>query len=261
VLDAGGGVAWWMGDIALADHMYEQQVAEARLLGDPRALGWALFNWSHTLTPGQDSQQSKALRAEASTLFEAVGDRRGAARIRWISANLLMPVDPAAATKELEELLPLYRELDDIFFVAMAAGSLSWSLLDTGAFDRSLEYGLMTFRMAREGGDVGAATIALRDVEVHFHLMGHLREAAILDGAFDALCSRYGITTPPAFTQHMERLWPGPAATRDALGADEFDALRRAGAAMTFDALGDLIETTFAARQAGQRAPASTSRS
>ena len=256
LLDAGGGVAWWRGDIGEADRMYRQQVAEARVLGDPRALAWALFNLSHTLNPGQDSPESKALRAEATSLFETVGDRRGAARLRWISANLMMPVDPAAATKELEELLPLYLELDDIFYVAMAAGSLSWSLLDTGALDRSLEYGLVTFRMAREGGDVGAATIALRDVEVHFHLMGHLREAAILDGAFDVLCSRYGITTPPAFTLHMERLWPGPAATREALGAAEFEALRQQGATMSFDALGDLIETTFAARQAGQPAPA-----
>jgi hypothetical protein len=198
------------------------------------------------------------LRAEASKLFEEAGDRRGAARVRWISANLLMPVDPVAATKELEELLPLYLELDDIFYVAMAAGSLSWSLLDTGELDRSLEYALTTFRMAREGGDVGAATIAIRDVEVHFHLMGHLREAAILDGAFEALCSRYGITTPPAFTQHMQRLWAGPGATRDALGADEFDALMRLGAGMSFDELVDLIETTFAARQAGQSAPTST---
>src|SRR5262245_15673586 len=173
LLDAGGGVAWWTGDIDEADRMYQQQVADARVIGDQRALGWALFNLSHTLTPGQDSAESSALRAEATTLFEAVDDRRGAARIRWIAANLMMPVDPTAATKELEALLPLYIELDDHFYVAMAAGSLSWSLLDTGELDRSLEYGLVTFRMAREGGDIGAATIALRDVEVHFHLMGH----------------------------------------------------------------------------------------
>ena len=51
------------------------------------------------------------------------------------------------------------------------------------------------------------------------------------------------------------RLWPGSAAIRDALG-NEFAALRRIGGAMTFDELADLIETTFAARQAGQHAPA-----
>jgi predicted ATPase/class 3 adenylate cyclase len=258
LLDAGGGVAWWMGDIREADRMYEQQVADARVIGDARALAWALYNWSHTLTPGQDSPESQAVREEASRLFEQVGDRRGAARVRWIAANLLMPIDPAAATKELHELLPLYVELDDIFYVAMAAGSLSWSLLDTGDLDRSLEYGLLTFRMARESGDVGSATIALRDVEVHFHLMGYLREAAILEGAFDALRSRYGVTTPPAFTQHMDRLWPGPAAVREALGAEAFEALRREGAAMAFDELSDLIETTFATRQTAQPAPART---
>ena len=50
-------------------------------------------------------------------------------------------------------------------------------------FDRSrLEFGLTAFRMARQGDDIGAATIALRDVEIHIHLVTHMREAAILDG-------------------------------------------------------------------------------
>ena len=108
-------------------------------------------------------------------------------------------------------------------------------------------------RLVRDAG-----SLALRDVEVHFHVMGHLREAAVLDGAFDALRSRYGVTTPPAFTQHMDRLWPGPEAAREALGAAEFETLRQEGAAMTLDELSVLIETTFAARQAGQPAPAPT---
>ena len=233
---------------------------DARALRDPHALALALFNRSHSLAAGQDSPDSTALREEATRLYEQIGNARGAARVRWISANLLMPVDAAAATKELEGLLRIYAELDDDFYTAMAAGSLSWSLLETGDFDRSLEYGLMSFRLGRRSDDVAAATIALRDVEVHFLLLGHVREAAILDGGFDALCSRYGISTPPAFTAQARRLWSGPEAIRDAgqrsvrspASRRRRDDTRRAG--------GPDRSNIRGAREAGQPAPTNPGR-
>jgi hypothetical protein len=257
-LDAAGGVAWWMGDIPGADRAYEQQVEAARRLGEPRALALALFNRSHTLAAGQGSPESAALRAEASRLFEQVGDDRGVARVRWFSANLLIAVDAAAAAREFDALLRTYLELDDIYYAAMAAGSLSWSLNETGDFDRALEYAFLSFRLASQNGDVSAATLALREVQIHFHELGYVREAAIFDGAFEALSSRYGITMPPVFTDNVERRWPGSASIRGALEGGEYDELRRAGAAMTLGDLTELIETTFAARQAGQPAPART---
>jgi predicted ATPase/class 3 adenylate cyclase len=256
LLDAAGGVAWWQGDIPRADRMYEQQVDEARALGEPGALGLALFNRSHTLAGGQGSPESAALRAEASGLFDEVGNARGAARLRWIDANLLMLRDPAAATRELEALLPVYRELGDVYYFAMAAGSLSWSLLETGDLDRSFEFSILSFRQATQGGDVAAATVALRQVEIHLHLLGHLREAAILDGAFDAISNRYGITTPPVFAENVLRRWPGSAELREALGTAEFEELHGVGAEMSLDGTAELIETTYATRQAGQPAPA-----
>ena len=258
LLDAAGGVAWWQGDLPRADRMYEQQVADARGLGEPGALALALFNRSHTLASGQGSPESVALRAEASSLFEQVGNARGAARARWVNANLLMLRDPAAAAGELEDLLQVYRELDDVYYLAMAAGSLSWSLLETGDFDRSLDYALLSFQVATQGGDLAAAMVAVRQVEILFHLLGHLREAAVFDGAADMLSSRYGITTPPVFTENVLRRWPGPTQLRDAIGTDEFESLRRVGAGMSIDELVALIDTTFAARQAGQPAPART---
>ena len=256
LLDAAGGVAWWQGDIPRADRMYELQVEEARGLGDPRALALALFNRSHTVSAGQDSPESAAMRAEASTLFEQVGDARGAARVRWIDANLLMLRDAAAAASELAELLRVYQELDDVYYLAMAAGSLSWSLLETGELDRSLEYALLSFRVATQGGDVAAAMVAVRQLEIHLHLLGHLREAAILDGVADMLSNRYGVTTPPVFAENVLRRWPGSAELREALEPAEFDRLHRVGAGLSLDELGDMIEATFAARQAGQPSPA-----
>ena len=48
----------------------------------------------------------------------------------------------------------------------------------------------------------------------------------------------------------------GIAALRDALGTDVFDELRGVGAEMTLTDLVELSEAIFAARQAGQPAPA-----
>ena len=166
--------------------------------------------------------------------------------------------DPAAAAGELEELIQVYQELGDVYYLAMAAGSLSWSLLETGDLDRSLEYALLSFQVATQGGDLAAATVAVRQVEILFHLLGHLREAAMFDGAADMLSNRYGITTPPIFTENVLRRWPGSAQLRDTLGPGEFETLRRKGAELSLGELVALIDTTFAARQAGQPAPART---
>ena len=261
LLDAAAGVAWWKGDLPGADRFYEQQVDLARSLDDPGALALALFNRSHTLRGGQGSPESAALRAEASRLFEQVGDARGAARVRWVAANLLISVDAAAAIREYEELTRLYLELDDVYYAAMAASSMSWSLHELGDLDRAVDYGYLSFRLASRNDDVSAAMVALREVEIHFHRLGYVREAAIIDGAFDALSSRYGMTTPPVFTENVMRRWSGSAALRDALGSELYDELRQAGSGMTIDDLSELIETTFATRQLerAESAPASSS--
>ena len=242
LLDAAGGVAWWRGDTTTADRFYQEQVDLARRLGEPQALANALFNLSHSRVVGDDPAASEAIRAEAIRQFEAIGDARGAARVEWIAANVLTVTDPAAATKLLEDLLARYVELDDTFYVAMACGTLSWALLGSGRYDDALEPAFRTFQLAAAARDIGAATFGIREVEIVLQLLGHPRPAAILEGAFESFSNRYGISPPPAFTSHAQRLWRGPEALREELGETEFDALREAGAQMSIEAVGGVIE-------------------
>ena len=58
--------------------------------------------------------------------------------------------DPAAATTMLEDLLTQYVELDDAFYVALASGTLSWSLLGSGRYDDALEPAFQTFQLAAD---------------------------------------------------------------------------------------------------------------
>jgi hypothetical protein len=252
LLDAAGGVAWWRGDTNTADGFYQEQVDLARRLGEPRALANALFNLSHSRVVGDDPAASEAIRAEAIRQFEAIGDARGAARVEWIAANVLTVNDPAAATTLLEDLLARYVELDDAFYVALAYGTLSWALLGSGRYDDALEPAFQTFQLAAAARDIGAATFGIREVEIVLQLLGHPRPATILEGAFEAFSNRYGISPPPAFSSHAQRLWRGPEALRQELGEAEFDALREAGAQMSLDEVGGVIEEAVrAARHSG----------
>jgi predicted ATPase/class 3 adenylate cyclase len=244
LLDGAGGIAWWRGNIAAADAFYEEQVELARSLGDPRGLAKALFNLSHTRVVGSDPAASEAIRAEAIHWYEEIGDARGAARVGWIAANVLTMTDPAAATTLLEGLLARYVELDDTFYVAMASGTLSWALFATGRYEEALEHAFRSFQLSAAGRDIGGATFGIREMQIVFHLLGALRPAAILEGAFEFLSNRYGIIAPPAFSEFTRRIWPGSEALSNELGAETYEALRGAGAAMTLDEIAALIEET-----------------
>ena len=101
----------------------------------------------------------------------------------------------------------------------------------------------------------------MRLVQITFHLLGAVRSAAILEGAFEYLTNRYGISTPPAFSSHAQRMWPGPEAMREELGQETYDALRGIGAAMTLDEVALLIdETASEIRRAGPAVSASRER-
>ena len=171
-----------------------------------------------------------------------MGDARGAARVGWIAANVLTVTDPAAATTMLEDLLTQYVELDDAFYVAMAAGTLSWALLGSGRYGDALEPAFQTFRLAAAARDIGAATFGIREVEIVLQLLDHPRPAAIHEGAVEAFSNRYGISPPPAFSSHAQRLWRGPEALREVLGDAEFGALTEAGARMSVDEISHVIE-------------------
>ena len=142
----------------------------------------------------------------------------------------------------LEALLARYVELDDRFYIALASGTLSWSLLGTGRYEPASTTRSDRFSSPPTERDIGGATFGIREVQIVFHLLGALRPAAILEGAFDYLTIRYGIIAPPAFSEFTRRIWPGSEALRNELGAEAYEALRSTGAAMTLDEIAALID-------------------
>jgi hypothetical protein len=188
------------------------------------------------------------MRAEAIRLYEQAGDPRGAARVEWIDANERMRTDPVASEAILERLLRRYTELDDDFYVAMASGSLSWTLVARGAYEPAIEHAMRAVRLALEMGDIGAATIAVREIEILLHFLGDDEAAAVLEGAFTAMSSRYGISTPAGFEAHARRLWPGPGSIREGLGGSAYESHVARGRGMNIEELEAFIEQVVARR-------------
>ena len=100
-----------------------------------------------------------------------------------------------------------YAELDDAFYAAMAAARCPGVSIETGEYEAAFEYGLGRSTWPWRHRHRGRNDRTPRG-RIPFLLLGPLRPAAILEGAFDALCGRYGISTPPAFTPQARRLWP-----------------------------------------------------
>ena len=243
LLDAAGGLAWWMGETTTADGFYQEQVDLARQLGDPRALANALFNLSHSRVVSDDPAAAQAIRTEAISRFEEIGDPRGAARVDWIECKRAHGQRPCGRYRSA-------RETSCSGISSSTTRSMSrWPAAPwrgpcsgPGGTNDGLEHAVRSFQIAADGRDIGAAAFGIREVEIVLQRLGRPRPAAILEGAFEALCSRYGISTPPAFSEHARRLWPGPEILREELGDAEFDALSEAGARMSVDEISQVIE-------------------
>jgi non-specific serine/threonine protein kinase len=246
---AAGSIAWWQADLEAADRLYAEQVRLARGVGDPGILADALFNHAHTLILGPDRARADAVRSEAKQRYAEAGDPRGVARVGWIWANMLVRGDMRGAAEELSGLLETFRGIGDDFYAAMAAGSLAWVTMTNGDFDAAARHGLTSVVISREMGDNAATTIALRELSLLLRYLGLPREATVLDGAFDALCDRYGVRPPPVFAKiaaDMEQRLGRPEVD----DPGERDELLMRGAAMTLPEAVDYVAGILTARVA-----------
>ena len=163
VLDAAGGVAWWMGDIRTADRFYAEQVEVARGLGEPRALANALFNLA---TRG--SSATIPARARRSGPRRSASSRRSAMRAaRHASAGSPQTCssmrDPAAAARQLEGLLaPVCRARRRLLRRDGERNAVVGHDRDGRSTRLRFEHAFRSFELAAEARDIGAATIAIR---------------------------------------------------------------------------------------------------
>jgi tetratricopeptide (TPR) repeat protein len=235
-LEAAGGLDWWAGDIATADAHYEQALALARAIDDPRGIADALYNLIHTKFQ-VDPTRIDAMRAEARGLYRDVDDPLALARLEWTrSWQLAFGGQPDEARRITERALGEFETADDDFYLALAAASLGGLAMMERDIPTAVRYGLRSVAANRAIGDLASITLFLRSAASLFMITGHSEAAATVLGAFEGHCRRYGIKPPLDPDQFLGL--GGPA--DDLLAAmiePELQAAHAHGEAMTTDAV------------------------
>jgi tetratricopeptide (TPR) repeat protein len=182
--------------MAMTATSYGEALTLARSNGGPLRISNALYNLSFLQVwanidkdPATRVADAEAEIDEALALARQAGDRSAIARCLWGKANITnyLRNDFAAALVPLEEAIPIFRELGDVFSLAWAVHSQGLVRLRTGdlpaaraAFDEQAA-------LLGEARDPSGLAIALGNMAQLAHAEGDQLRAIRLAGASAAL--------------------------------------------------------------------------
>jgi predicted ATPase/class 3 adenylate cyclase len=249
---AAGSLAYWQADHTVAGSWYEEQVRLARAAGDDTCLADALFNLGHTRFMGtEEPERQVAWMTDVAGRYRALGDERGAARAtlgNTMIAATIGPLDEARA--RFRHLLSDFERLDDQQYSAMCLAMLAWLAFiegDTGTAARLTAENLRACWAMR---DLATTAISLHTGVIMAVMCGRLEESAVVAGAFDAACERYGVRPPTDLERFIEMNDPTGTARR-ALGDETYEAAYARGREIELDeAVALVLELSAAAELA-----------
>lgn len=234
---AAGSLAYWQADTAAARHWYQEQVRLARAADDERGLADALFNMGHVaFIDGEPESVHQGYMDEVVARFRDLGDERSAARAAW-SRGIV-----ALGAGRIEEAMPIlergladYRRLGDPQYHAMTVSSLAWAAFRVGDLEAAVRYYIEGLVETWQMRDLGTTTISLHVGVLMAVMLERFEDAAVLHGAWDGLCERYGVRPPFALSRFIESTDPF-AEARAALSADVHARAYERGRHLTLDA-------------------------
>ena len=233
---AAGSIAYWQGDTEAARTWYDAQVALATAADDEACLVDALFNRSHVidLTPGQEPAHIAYLH-DVIRRYRDLGDELGAARASWGLGVLAMGAGRIAEARERFQYdLAAFERLDDPQYRAMTTSSLGWAAFAEGDIASATRYAIDGLLESHRMRDVGTTTISLHIGVLIAAMLGRWEVGAMVHGAYDALCERYGVR-PPFGLELFYAAQDPFTATREALAEDDYAAAYARGRRLTLD--------------------------
>jgi predicted ATPase/class 3 adenylate cyclase len=198
-IGAAGSIAYWRAETTKAHHRYQEQLDLAVALGDRAAEADAAFNLLHTawIVGATPSDEMPAAIERVVALYRELGDEIGVARTQSGLANVLMDRDgPDVAEPLVRASLERFIALGDVHYEAMSYGSLSWGAFQRGDLGESIRWSVLALRTSHSIRAVGSTTITLHVGVVLAQRLGRFEDAAVMQGAFEALCERYGVRPP-----------------------------------------------------------------
>jgi predicted ATPase len=234
-LAAGGGIAYWRGDVAKTIRLYEEQRDLAIQLGDKASEADAHYNLLFARNMGPHEQLAPEEAVAAFQLFEELGDERGIARAIWVQGTLKLNAgDPRGAIPLFDESIAAFERNGDAWYHALGLGSLSWcyfALDEAEAATRSAVQSLVEFHAMR---DVSDTTLSLPPAARVALDAGRPEDAAVLLGAFNSLCEVYGVR-PPIGVLHLISGTDIDSRIKGAIGEDAYAGATDRGRRLSLD--------------------------
>jgi predicted ATPase/class 3 adenylate cyclase len=207
-ITAAGGIAYWRGEPDEAERLYKEQLDLAIALGDAVARADAGFN---LLSASFIANRVEALKAseDVSRQFERLGDARGMARVQWGKATMLLSQGRAdEAVPIFHSSMERFEALGDPMYHAMAMGSLAWVEFMRGNPAAAWPWAIRSLVEVHAMRDVSSTTITLQEARLTALDLGRVEDAAVLTGAFEGLCERFGVRPPILLEQIIEARRP-----------------------------------------------------
>jgi tetratricopeptide (TPR) repeat protein len=235
-LDAAGGVAYWNADTGRAERLYREQLSIAKQLDLRWEIANATLNLAYVSFAKGDEAASARDVADAAGLFRELGDEWMLARLDWALATTLQRSGRVTEARErFLELVERYRANEDVWYEGLALGSLAWVCLALGDVREAFTWSVRSLRIAHRLRDVADMTLSLQEAALGAIAHGRPTDAAILVGAFEALCELHGIRPPAGLQITVGNVGDPAHRARAALGSEAYEEARARGASMSVE--------------------------
>ncbi len=193
-LEAGGGLAYWQGDMDIAQAFYEDALAAQRARGDDLGVAEALYNLSFVFSvPSQSRKQTDPERAaklvsEALGIYRRLGDRGGTARALWsLSNSSWTNGDLGPGLQNAREALEIFRELDDRFMVGWSLYTMAMMHLQSGRISGAAAPLREALSIFSEAEDISGYVLVLDGLAAEAFRLNHRQRAARIAAAVATL--------------------------------------------------------------------------
>ncbi len=208
-LGAAGGIAYWRSEHERSVAHYREQLQIAEQIRDTAGKADAWFNLASAVYVAGDPIDSEHAIREARRLYVELGDERGANRVDWGMTNLIMERDgPAAMLAALAPVQARAAALGDAVYLVLVGGSMAWGNYMLGNFTEAARWGIQSMLASYGLRDVAGSSIALPIAAIVGLEVGLIEEAAVIMGAFEGLCERYGVRPPLGLEQLLRTTDP-----------------------------------------------------
>ena len=206
-LGARGSLAYYTNDADEARRCYEESLAIARELGDPRAEAEGAYNLAFAHLIAGEVDAARLLLEQASRIHGELGDPLRQAHAKTALGMIsIHEGDTEAGASLTEEALTTFLEADDQWGITWAAGQLSALALKRGDYERCRTLMLQSLERSEAVGASGWYAVAVEGMGALAIHEGDPERGVRLAGAADRMRESAGGAAPRAIAMPEDPL-------------------------------------------------------